>query len=116
MPWREDVFYDEDVNAVEIDHILFMMTLYAMLFTFFEIRINSVYERLTRPGFIFGWLYVSRRIRLMDRDSRALMLILMTGLTLVNFYMNLFRGMAWGDTILFKSVFLNLFQSNAIFR
>ncbi len=115
LPWREDVMYDEDKEANEFDRTLFLLTMYSMLFTLLEISLSSSYERLTRPGLLFGWIYISRRISLTDRLTKLTMWILMLGLTFVNFYTNLFMGVGRGGTPLFQSVFLCMFQNNALF-
>ena len=115
IPWEKGIRYDEDAAANRIDHTLFMLTLYSMLFVVLEIFLSSAYERLTRPGLLFGWIYISRRIRLTNRETKVLMWILMLGLLAANFYTNLFMGTARGGTRQFESVFLNMFNNNAIF-
>ena len=107
--------YDEDKEANAFDRTLFLLTMYSMLFTLLEISLSSSYERLTRPGLLFGWIYISRRISLTDRLTKLTMWILMLGLTFVNFYTNLFMGVGRGGTPLFQSVFLCMFQNNALF-
>lgn len=115
LPWERDPYYGQNKKEQKIDHVLFMLMLYSMLFAFMEVFLSEACERMTRPGLLFGYIYLTRRIYPADRTTRVAIWILIGGIAFVNFYTNMFLGVPLGWTDQFHSIFLNMFQNNLLF-
>ena len=114
MPQFDDAEGEDAKNRERIDSTLFLLALYCLLFTSFEIFLGREYERLCRPAFVFAWIYITRKMSHCEASVRLIMWVLCLGVILVNFYSILFLGTAVGGDRMFDTVFLNMFKMNAV--